>query len=440
MRKQNQLENRHIRFYGMLVVLLGLCLVRYALQIDIPLIVLLIMAVLIAIFCNRDEIMALCVCMIPLITSMQHNYLLLFCILLYAIRYGKTVDIDLTIVPVLLMILWELFHGFRGVFSPVDFVCMFLPQILISLTMFSGKYRFDYDVIVRSYALCVFGMCVSLLGRVFYASNFDFTTVMMNLQRLGIDSKTMTNLEIIGGQQNPNTLGIQCVLAVTGLIQIRNADRQHRIDLATMIGLLVFGALTASRTYIVCLIAMLGLFVLSKEGSVTDKFKMIGWGILLVAVMILLLYLIFPDVLIYYIRRFFTEDITTGRDRLAIVYHEFIVSNPPILLFGIGLQGYKDQLINVFRVAENVPHNAVQELIIAWGIPGLMMFSVWIVAMIITSKRQCKHQGLINYIPLLIILIKSIAGQMLNSSYTMLAFLYAYLSLCADLTPRKLNK
>ena len=56
MRKQNQLENRHIRFYGMLVVLLGLCLVRYALQIDIPLIVLLIMAVLIAIFCNRDEI------------------------------------------------------------------------------------------------------------------------------------------------------------------------------------------------------------------------------------------------------------------------------------------------------------------------------------------------------------------------------------------------
>lgn len=430
------MADNHILFYGMLAVLLGLCIVRYAFQINIPLIGLLVLAVLIAMFSNIDEIIALCVCMIPLITSIQHNYVLMFCILCYLARYRKLVNVDLTIVPVLLMILWELFHGFDGIFSPVDFVCMFLPQVVIALMMFSGKHEFDYDFVVHSYALSVFGMCVSLLGRVFYASGFDFAAVLVNLQRLGMDLKTTTNLEIVGGQQNPNTLGIQCVLAVTGLIQIRNAGRKHRSDLVIMIGLLVFGALTSSRTYIACLVAMFGLFILSKKGSAVDKLKIVGWAILLVAVMVLLLYLIFPDVLTYYISRFFAEDITTGRDRLMLLYHEFIVSNPKVLLLGIGLQDYKNQLINVHRVAENVPHNALQELIIAWGIPGVILFSAWIIAMIVTSKKRCKQQGLINYIPLLIILFKGMAGQMLNSAYTMLAFSYAYLSMCADLSPR----
>ena len=56
--------------------------------------------------------------------------------------------------------------------------------------------------------------------------------------------------------------------------------------------------------------------------------------------------------------------------------------------------------------------------------------------MIAMSKKHCKHQSLINYIPLIIILVKGMAGQMLNSPYTMLAFSYAYLSMCADLSPR----
>ena len=39
---------------------------------------------------------------------------------------------------------------------------------------------------------------------------------------------------------------------------------------------------------------------------------------------------------------------------------------------------------------------------------------------------------MLNFVPLLIILIKVQAGQMLDSPYTMIAFSYAYLSLAYD--------
>ena len=65
----NQLgQNKHYRtlFFSMLIILLGLCFLRYALQIDFPRGILLALAVLIALLGDRDEIIAMCICCIPL--------------------------------------------------------------------------------------------------------------------------------------------------------------------------------------------------------------------------------------------------------------------------------------------------------------------------------------------------------------------------------------
>ena len=65
----NQLINKQrsrVLFYGLLGVLLSLCFIRYSLQINIPVETMLAVAVLIAVMGDKDEIIAMCICCIPL--------------------------------------------------------------------------------------------------------------------------------------------------------------------------------------------------------------------------------------------------------------------------------------------------------------------------------------------------------------------------------------
>ena len=116
------------------------------------------------------------------------------------------------------------------------------------------------------------------------------------------------------------------------------------------------------------------------------------------------------------------------------LFNRFLMDNSNVLLFGIGLQDYGDLIINVYRIWNNVPHNSIQEILIAWGIPGLLIFALQILYMYIAATRWNTKILLMNWIPLIIILFKSLAGQLLTSGYTMLALSFAFLSLCQDFT------
>ena len=52
------------------------------------------------------------------------------------------------------------------------------------------------------------------------------------------------------------------------------------------------------------------------------------------------------------------------------------------------------------------------------------------------------RRKLINYIPLIIILFKSMAGQLLTSNYSMLALAFGYLNLVQDLNddPKRIKQ
>ena len=76
----------------------------------------------------------------------------------------------------------------------------------------------------------------------------------------------------------------------------------------------------------------------------------------------------------------------------------------------------------------------------AWGIPGLVLFTAVMISMFQSAFERNRHMALINWIPLIIILFKGLAGQIITSAYTMLAMSFAYLSLCADLAPEAQQK
>lgn len=441
MNRRVRKENNHTRFWWLLAVLLVSLFLRYALQIDVPRLAFLPIIALISVLGSQSEILAMCMCLIPLHESVDFYYAIVICVGVYMLKCHRKIRINLTVILVIVMMAWELLHCFDVAFSPVTFVTSVVPLLALAIVMSSDPSSMEYDFIVRAMAFTTAAMCITLLGRVFYLSNFDLLHAVSNLRRLGIiQDETQKSELLAGGGVQPNSLGVIVVLVTTGLLQLRAAGRNYKMDLPLMTALLVFGTLTSSRTFLACLALMILLLILGQQGDIKQKIRFLGSIVIIILAALFLLSRFFPSLLEYFFGRFQVEDITTGRDDLMRAYHRFIMDNPDVMFFGVGLQNYGDKLVAQHRVASNLPHNSIQEIIIAWGIPGLLLIAVLIFMMLGKSRKQTARHTMLNYIPLIIILVKSMAGQLLTSGYSMLALSYAYLSLCEDLRTGDTNK
>lgn len=426
------------RFWFLLGLLLLLIMVRYAFQTDIPRVVFLLVIGLIAILGDRDEIIAMLMCCIPLHESVDFFYAVVICTVVYICKQFHRLRLGTNVMLLVLIVLWELLHCFVTSFSVISFLSNVIPFLVLAVIMASDLRDMDYTFIVRTVAWTTLGVTLVLLVRVLYFADFNIPLALAGLQRLGSDKHSNIQDTIIeGGQINPNTLGIVTVLASAGLMQLRSIGRGKKGDLLLMCTMLVFSALSTSRTYLACLAVMILLLIFAERGGIKKKIRLIAALCLAITVATVAMAILFPDTFEYFVGRFNEDDITTGRSSLMVLYHSFIADNPNVMFFGIGLQDFGNRLINVYRVANNVPHNSIQELIIAWGIPGLFLFGALFLSMFLISRQQNKRQALINWIPLIIILFKGMAGQLLTSYYTMLALTFAYLSLCVNLNPKQ---
>lgn len=430
-------RNRHRRFACLLGLLLLMIMTRYAFQVDLPRVIFLVVITMIVLLGDQDEIVAMIICCIPLHESIDFFYALVICTAVYVCKYFRQIRVGSSVFVVFACIIWELLHCFRSTFSPVTFIGNMIPFIILAVLMASPCERLDYAFVVRMFALVTLSVSIILFMRVLFFANFNISMAIAGLQRLGSDRhSSIVNVKVSGGQINPNTLGIVTVLASTGLMQLRSMGAGTRRDLVLMCAMIVFAALGTSRTFLICLVLMVVLLILSEQGGILKKAKVFAMLTLAAVVTVIATAVLFTDTFEFYVSRFFVQDITTGRDVLMMQYHDYIINNPKVMAFGIGLQDFGDRLIFVYRVAQNAPHNSVQELIIAWGIPGLFLF-ISLFLNIFSDAFQHNPKGiLLNSIPMIIIIFKGMAGQMLYSSYTMLAFSFAYLSLCADMTRR----
>lgn len=424
--------NKRICFYVLLALLFVLLMVRYGLQIEIPRIAVTIVILAVAAIGTNNEIFAITMSCIPLHEAVDFFYALVGCALVYLVKNYKRIRVNFSAVLILAMAVWELLHCFGESFSVRSYLGSIIPLLFLLVVMSSRCDEIDYGFVVRTMSVVTIVAAAMLLLNVIASANFNIELAIVGLRRLGHFASDAADDVIHGTAINPNTLGIICVLSLAGLLQLRLTRQNKKIDIVLMILLLTLGALTASRTYLVCLILMVLLFILGQNGTVKKKIGFILSIAIVAVVALLLLKLFFPGTFEYFVGRFNDDDITTGRDELMVAFHEFIMDNPNVLLFGIGLNNFGEKVTNIYSVSNNVPHNSIQEVVIAWGIPGLIMVTMLIIMIVIETKKYGRRKTLISYIPLLIIIVKSMAGQLITSGYTMLALSFAYLSLCQD--------
>ena len=80
----------------------------------------------------------------------------------------------------------------------------------------------------------------------------------------------------------------------------------------------------------------------------------------------------------------------------------------------------------------DVPHMGLQEICVAWGVVGVVMFGAVIWKIILTSKRYaCGKRQIYQFMPLALTLVFTMSGQFLTSSRALMALTVSYVCLCA---------
>ncbi|SFT25341.1 hypothetical protein [Paenibacillus sp. BC26] len=213
-----------------------------------------------------------------------------------------------------------------------------------------------------------------------------------------------------GIQSNPNFFTMDISIAIAGWFGLITSGRIKSMDYIVVIILSVFGFMSISKSFLVMYVILL-LFLLITLG----KQKILGVikGVLIIGVIFIGIYLFIDK---SYFSAFLSRlsndsnnlsfsSVTTGRYDLWTDYVKYIFSNAKVLLFGEG--------IGAGDYNQRAAHNYFIETLYYLGVMGALLY-LWCVKMVFPRRDILVRRSLVNYLPLLILLIRGTAITLIN--------------------------
>ena len=253
-----------------------------------------------------------------------------------------------------------------------------------------------------------------------------------HFSRLGITVNTHNS----GMQSTYNANQLSGMMAITISLALVLMDRKK---LNIFIGLLVCGisimvvALARSRTGLLCTAGAVGLYVLYTIFSSKKVMRGIFFVLSFVLIVALLLY-IEPELFDGLMSRFEDQDdITNGRSDLIAIYIQEWLKNPWAFLFGYGIGSFQDVLTGV-----SVPHNSITDILISWGITGLVIIiATWILLFYKSAKELNPKERVLAAIPAIVAIVISMGGQYLTTGFSHPRLCFLWIAMKALSTTKK---
>lgn len=424
-------KRSHAFFYCGMAMMIALIFARNILEVSIPVIAVLVIGALVALISTREEMIALVIACVPMSAAFQYKYLVFICIIIYLVKFGNDVKITPIFLPLCLMIVWDLFHGLLYPFNFVECLRGFAEIIFCAFLMFVAPKKIDYKLISRLLAISSICMMMIVLLNLLEQTHYNFKDIFVGTYRFGVGD---ADVEDYGVNYNSNSLGLIANLSIAGLLQLIIAKKNNVFDYLMIVILFLFGVMTMSRSFLICFVLLLTMFAVSGVPTLKGKMERIALIALIAALLVFLVMTLMPTVYETFAARFEVDDISNGRNDLFAFYSNHLFSSPMNILFGVGRQEYGDIAKNMYpEVALDtgtyICHNGTQEILVCWGLPGFVMFA-WFIVEMINRKPKGLKRSLVNYIPLVIILVAAQAGQLITDGNKLLAFAFAYISLC----------
>lgn len=371
--------------------------------------ILIFISMLVFLIGDLNSIFSFCVFIAPIHTGSPYNFIIVLAALTLIVK-KRIFKFTFVVIPAILMlILLEFVSAFRsvGVFSVSKFIQIAASLILLFFILADRDMRIDASKAVNSYMLGFGFAIINIFGQML--NEYSFMEIFSLRIRLGNVSaylnKTMTGMCL---SYNPNMLGGICALsAMLCLILIKKRSFAGKIlyfVLFFVSSITCF--MTLSRSAILAYILGIFYFFLFSGGDMKTQFKKITILLLLVFVICYTVINYLGSYLTFFFDRFKYSDILNNRGRIFGEYLNVIFSSIDKMLIGVGLQDYTTKC-SIWDSA----HNAIEEVLIAWGIIGLILVIILSFIALNNCRKNMGKIKLFQLAPLITYFIILQAGQ-----------------------------
>lgn len=407
-------------YYFYLFVLCALFYVRDVHEVNVPLWVYLGFGFIGYSFFDYSQAVAFTAAMPLFNHGLQTNYIVIMAIVFYLIKYGAHMRINKIHGIVIFLMIFELLHSALEPFSLPEYFRYCVQYLYIALVIGESRIK---DLLQRP--------TVVINTFIFIAAYFMLDVILVTLKYVSVEEMMREDFRFgflgtylstkVGLYDNENMVALFAIVAIALLLVSAETSEKFRLlKVAFIVYFVYFGLMTGSKTFLLSIGIVILVYILYvlRRSIVKMLGVVTGIGLLLAIGANTVFKPLFDRV----VERFLADDITTGRASLFQQYNEYIFSDRRHFLFGIGLQGVEEK-----TGIDKAPHNGFQEVLLCWGIIGLVAIVVLLVCMVLHAKKYPNTKKFVNYIPLFIFLIfiQTIQFVRLSSIFGLLVVLYA---------------
>lgn len=420
-------ENRIFKVY--MLMMFSLLIIRYLMMINIPVAAFLLVAMLPIWRGSISEQMAFVASCIPFSAAFQYKYAILILAIAILFKNRWRLKRSGAFILIMLMMIWEIWHAVYGHFSYIEYLRGFAELILLGIVTSIDIEEVDYKLVIRSLAISVVGVCMIMLFMQLQQNAYNIVAVFARSARSFRFGQSNMASGAFALNFNANNLGFICNLSLCGILLLVSRREHRRGDIVLAICSLVFAMMTFSRSAIICSAGVFMAFLFFSEGKAVKKILRGAGGIVIALIALVLIWIYIPSIYENILERFTRADVWNGRGSLFQYYWQFLLSSWKYFLFGIGMQHIFEK-ISPYYLVHDVPHMGLQEVWVAWGIVGVIMILMLFWKIIERSRYYAgEKRQFYQFMPLVLILVFTMSGQLLTSSRALLALTFSYICL-----------
>lgn len=236
---------------------------------------------------------------------------------------------------------------------------------------------------------------------------------------------------------NPNGIGLMAIVAIASTMLLQTKKRlSTKWTIPALVFFSIVGFMTVSKTFILVYAGFWCMYLLWYTIQ-QNKSVVRTLGLILLA-LIVLFAIWNTDMIQNVVKRFDTDDQTSGRIDTILEYLDYMMKEPARVIFGIGLQDVAGKAGIYYS-----PHNAITEIFVCFGILGLMLYAGFFGCILRLAKRKRTLRketgGFANMIPFICyaIFIQALQFRRVSYIYMLLLICFANMILCKKDTAKR---
>ena len=365
-------------------------------------------------FCEESDIYGLLAFITPIANGISYTYIYAVALLIIVIRKKHFSINKMGMLSICSILVIELLSAVRGGFDFAEFLRFSAIFLLTFGSMNEVCEEVDSRKVLQLFIAGYIGAMADLVLQMLTV--YSFSDLLVLGVRLGNTREMLEIEEGIHLSYNPNGLAMVCLLA--GSVSLILVQKKRNI-IYYAVGLfsVLIGITTQSRAFILGLAVGLVIIIFSSSSPLKTKLLILASGF----VVAFFANRFLSNYLLAFSGRMKERDFSNGRFEIAIHYFNEMFRDPIRPFLGVGMQDY--QIKSNYAMSA---HNAIQEILITWGILGLLLVIVLFISILSNAKKRNPSAGIIQYIPFILLVVFKQTGQGFIDWPSMLWFFVAF--------------